>query len=550
MTAEHPAVGWRAGVLSLALFLALAVGHTWPLAAGPETYHRHDNMDTQLNEWTLAWVGHQVVRNPLRVFDAPIFHPERHTLAFSEHLLVQGVMALPLRWLGLSPVGAFNLMVVVGLALSGWTTALVMRRWTGSWMAGILSGCLLAFNANTLTRLVHIQALHLQFFPLMLLALDQVLSRPTVRAAARLAVWFVLQSLTSVYFMVFITIAAAAGVAARPAAWLRDRWRATLGHLALAGGLAALLLGPAIAPYLLARQEQEGFTRSIQEVAQFSASWPNYLAAAGTLHRDVLGWSQGYATADFLFPGVMALAVILVALVTGTAFREPRARMALAFGVVSFALSFGPAFPLYTWLYETFTPLQAIRGAARFGQMALAGAALVAGFGLAWMTSRLPRKAALVVGCVVIAVANAEAWRAPIAYCGTPQQGRCGPLTGLAPIFKTLDRPDVQALVVLPFYGPGGDVLQNARYMLQGTQHFKPMLNGYSGYAPMSMARHREALADFPGDRALLYLRDLGVTHIVIEERSVSGELLDAASQSPALRVEAAGDGYRVLALR
>lgn len=530
--------------------MVLSAAHTWPLAAAPETYNRNDNMDTQLNEWTIAWVAHQITRDPLSLFDAPIFYPERHTLAFSEHLVVQGVLALPLFAAGASPVAAFNLLIVIGLALSGWTTALVVHRWTGSWTAGVLSGCLLAFNANTLTRLVHIQALHLQFFPLMLLALDQVLSRPSTRAALRLASWFTLQSLTSVYFMVFITISAGAAALVRPMDWLQGRWRHVAPALGVSGVVAAALLAPFVAPYLLARQAQESFVRSIAEVAQYSASWPNYLAAAGTLHRDVLGWSQGYATADFLFPGVVALGLLGVAITSGVAWRDPRARMALGFGLLSFALSFGPAFPLYPWLYDTFSPLQAIRGAARFGQMALAGVAVLAGFGLAWLVTRCSRRAGLVLGVVLIAAVNIEAWRAPIAYCGTPEQGRCGAFGGLVPIFKSLDRPDVHALVVLPLYGPGGDVLNNARFMLQGTQHFKPMLNGYSGYTPMSMVRHTQELQSFPSAESLIYLRSLGVSHVVVEEGSVSGERLAAISQSPMLHTEAAADGYRVLAIR
>jgi hypothetical protein len=53
--------------------------------------------------------------------------------------------------------------------------ALVVLRWTGSTVAGILAGMLYAFNAHLLTRLVHLQALHIEFLPLALLALDQVL---------------------------------------------------------------------------------------------------------------------------------------------------------------------------------------------------------------------------------------------------------------------------------------------------------------------------------------------------------------------------------------
>ena len=81
---------------SLGFFVALAVVHTWPLASAPGVLSRNDNGDTVLHEWILAWVAHQLVSDPLRLFDANIFYPERHTLAYSDHLFVQSLMGAPL----------------------------------------------------------------------------------------------------------------------------------------------------------------------------------------------------------------------------------------------------------------------------------------------------------------------------------------------------------------------------------------------------------------------------------------------------------------------
>jgi hypothetical protein len=78
------------------LFILLAVVHTWPLASAPATLSRNDTGDTVLHEWTLAWVAHQVVRDPLHLFDANIFYPERTTLAYSDHLFVQAMMTAPI----------------------------------------------------------------------------------------------------------------------------------------------------------------------------------------------------------------------------------------------------------------------------------------------------------------------------------------------------------------------------------------------------------------------------------------------------------------------
>ena len=102
---------------SLALFVLLAIAHTWPLATNPGGLSRNDTHDTVHHEWILAWDAHQLATDPLHLFDANIFYPERDTLAYSDHLLPQAVMAAPLLWGGASPVLAYNLLLIAGLAL-------------------------------------------------------------------------------------------------------------------------------------------------------------------------------------------------------------------------------------------------------------------------------------------------------------------------------------------------------------------------------------------------------------------------------------------------
>ena len=78
--------------LPIALFVLLAIAHTWPLATNPGGLSRNDTGDTIHHEWILAWDAHQLATDPRHLFDANIFYPERHTLAYSDHLFVQGVM--------------------------------------------------------------------------------------------------------------------------------------------------------------------------------------------------------------------------------------------------------------------------------------------------------------------------------------------------------------------------------------------------------------------------------------------------------------------------
>jgi hypothetical protein len=240
----------------------------------------------------------------------------------------------------------------------------------------------------------------------------------------------------------------------------------------------------------------------------------------------------------------------IVSLLTGQAWTDRRARMALAFGVVSFALSFGPAFPLYSAIYKAFPLLQSIRGAARFGQMVLAAIAFLAGFGLAWLMMRMPKRAALAAGIVAIIGVNAEAWRAPIGYCGTPENTTCGGFTSIAPIFKTLDRPDVKAVVVFPFYPPGAGLNANARYMLQATDYWKPMLNGYSGYMPTSVFTHNRGVYDFPSASSIAYLKGLGVSHALVDSRNIGEDTLKAIADSPLLTLENTDGNLQILRIK
>ena len=110
---------WRRQLTALAVAAVLAVFHTWPLARDVAGQSRLDNADTALTTWIVSWVAHQLpqdpracstrrsfipsgarsptpsrcwrrARDPAHVFDAPIFHPERRTLAYSEPLLARG----------------------------------------------------------------------------------------------------------------------------------------------------------------------------------------------------------------------------------------------------------------------------------------------------------------------------------------------------------------------------------------------------------------------------------------------------------------------------
>jgi hypothetical protein len=166
-------------------------------------------------------VARTLFTDPLGLFHANIFFPEPFTLAYSEHLVVQGVLAAPLLWLGASPLLAHNLVLLTGLVLTGWVTSMVVTKWTGCWTAGLVAGCLVVFNSHTFTRMAHVQASHAEFLPVALLALDRLLAVPRLRRAVALAGTFTLQALCSGYLLVLTAVALVAATLARASAWVR-----------------------------------------------------------------------------------------------------------------------------------------------------------------------------------------------------------------------------------------------------------------------------------------------------------------------------------------
>lgn len=497
---------------ALAFFVGLALVHTWPLASAPGTLSRTDNADTMLNQWILAWVAHALATNPFDLFNANIFHPEPRTLAFSEHLFVPALFGAPLFWLGASPVLAYNVVLWCGLALTAWTSSLVVHRWTGDWWAALAAGSLAAFNTETLTRMGHIQAMHVEFLPLALLALDDVLRDGTRRNALRLGVVTAAQMLCSGYLLVMTAVSLVVGVLVQPRRWLGDRFRRVAPALALAVGVTALVTAPFLYQYYRVQKDQ-GLTRAFDEIAMYAAVWPNYLATGARLHFET--WAAPYyAEANSAaFPGVLPLALALVAVLSGVALRDGRARMWLAIGLVGMALSFGPRLPGYELLYYGFPLLQGIRAVARFGFLWLFAVAMLTGFGVAWLRGRIAgdarparRRWAAACGAACLIVVNVENTRVPMGFVEAPD---------IPAIYRTLAPVEGAVVAELPFPEPRR-FAANGAYVWASTQHWKPLLNGYSGFMPQSYGKHWEAFATFPDPSAIAALREAGVTHIVV----------------------------------
>src|SRR5262249_43183341 len=165
--------------------------------------------DTRLFLWTLSWDVHALGSRPLELFDANIFFPERHTLAYSEHLLGSALLGAP--WLlgSGSSLLAMNVVVLLSCVLSGCGAYLLARR-LGLGAAGALAaGVIFAFGPPRFFRLAQAHVATVQWIPFCLACVHGY-----VRSGSRWSLWgacffFTLQALTSGHGGLFLALALA-----------------------------------------------------------------------------------------------------------------------------------------------------------------------------------------------------------------------------------------------------------------------------------------------------------------------------------------------------
>ncbi len=117
------------------LFLLGAVAFTYPLVKNLRTAVT-DHFDPLLDAWTLAWVAHQLPRDPAHLFDANRFYPESGSLAFHDPMPALSVLLAPFQWTFGEPVLTLNLGMLLSLALSGYGAYRLGKEVTGSSGAG------------------------------------------------------------------------------------------------------------------------------------------------------------------------------------------------------------------------------------------------------------------------------------------------------------------------------------------------------------------------------------------------------------------------------
>ena len=536
--ARGPAAPWTHGVLPAIFFIALAIINSHPLALDPaSTIGRHG--DAFFSVWRLAWIAHQLRTDPVHLFDGNIFHPERGTLAYSDAILLPAVVVAPLNWAGVNTVALYNLTLLSAFVLSALAAYLLVRHLTQSSAAGLLAGVIFAFSPYRFDHFDHLEMQFAFWIPLAVLAWHRAVARERRRDYLKVAALAAGQILSCIYYGVFLLT------------WLAVVtlvWFFRTPSRALKAG-AAILLPPLVVlalysvPYMQNRSRVGD--RNPREISGFSAEMKDFLSAPST--NRLYGWTAGLSVDErHLFPGLVAGALLVVGLWPPFS----RMRMAHAVGLaLALQLTLGFNGFIYGPLYEWVLPFKGLRVPARADILVLLGTCVLAGFGLARILARIERaRVSAAIAAAVILAASAEYLTKPNLQDVDRRVSVWYPWLATIPDAVVFEWPaDVPWRL---------QQMIDVTYMYRSTLHWRPLLNGYSGYYPHSYIELLLEMRAFPYTSSLEYLRRAGANVLVVHDVPGSvpsyDEALARLAREPGVRVFAQGRdaGMRVTFFR
>jgi hypothetical protein len=504
--------------------LALAIVMTWPLVTGlgslgrtgaklTSNGHFGDNGDGLFSLWNVSWVARTVVADPVNLFEANIFYPHHNSLAYSEANLFAGVVGMPVWWLTKNPYATLNVVILFAFATAFLCAWLLAWHLTRDRAAATVAALCYAFCPYVFSHTAHVQLMLTGGIPLAMLMLHRLADAPSIRRGLALGAALFAQALACAYYGIFAALMAGFGVIfftiSRGLARERTWWTGV--------GAGAILSIAAVVPFIfpfLAIQQEEGFSRTLQDAVRYSANATSYLTSSAPAHRwlrDATATWPRYV--EVMFPGI----VVTVFAAAGAALAltrrpggVPREReTALLYGllgILAFWASFGPEGGLYRLLY--YIPMFSfLRAPSRMGIVvvlcfaALAALALKRSFGVATGPRRTLATAAT-IGLVMT----------ELAIFPFPWERALVPPTPYR-VLATLPR---EPLAEFPFYGGRVAWHLHTQYMIYSTIHWMPMMNGYSDHTPAQFRTDSFILDSFPSHDSFRVLQKARVRYIGI----------------------------------
>ncbi len=489
--------------------------------------------DTFLNAGILEW-GYRALTSPQRrLFEWPAGFPLSNSLAATENLIGWQVLYTPLRAIGVSIAGAYNLLLLTSLVISAIGAALLTRRFGGDKYAGAVAGLVFGFGPFHLGHMLHLQTMGVCWAPFAILFLDRYLDQGRANDAVGLAVMFVISSLCSIYLGVFLAIVLPLYVVL---CWVFKRYtvdlRAALGLIATGAGSVAFML-PVILHYVR-------FNRSV------GYHHPAYMLAGLSMEvaaplrvPDWLAfwaWSPLVRVSDYksaltftsAFPGIAAVALALYAIVRGL--RDSNWKrtvlLLLTLAVLCYLLALGPflkpinfdVLPGTSWLPmpgKIFLLISGVRWPMRIFFFALLAFSVLSGLGLQFVRQRIAIRWRNAIVFAAIAMITIETW--PHRWYAEKSAAAPDPmsLSDAYPFLAT--EKDRGGVVELPVADRAGwRTLFLTRYTYASAAHQRRIVAIHGGVRPAVTDSLLTAAIYAPDSSSMRLLASHGVSRLVV----------------------------------
>jgi hypothetical protein len=464
--------------------------------------------DPVLVLYFLEWGGESIGDGLRDFWDAGFYFPAAGVMTMADHMLGPAVQAKAFRLLWDDGLAAYNFLFLGSFVLSGLTTAWVLRQGGASRSASLLGGIMFAFAPYRFDQQSHLPVLLAQWLPLVLWHWDRLLNRPGWRQGLLFGAFYLLHTTGGNYLAYFIHFALAILLLQH-----RRRWRELVSPGSLRRLLPVVAICGAVAlalyyPYVRA-QDELGLTRSEDEIQFYGATLGSWLSIDtgnelwGRLLRR-FGRPENHLFAGFVTTGFA---------IAGAAWlsRSPRRRSLTTWergvlwsGAFFVVLSFPWAFLA---LGRVVPGLDGMRVPTRVYPFVSLALVLLAARGIDALlasarTGNRRTVAAALIGLMLVVELRGELrWR------------RFPPPRGVerAILHEIGRRPEVRAVLHLPILADARESL----YMHSSTVHWKPIANGYSGFAPATYLELKRRVREHLLDEATIdHLLGLGITHV------------------------------------
>ena len=564
--------------LALLIYLLLTILLTYPLLFFAGSRAR-DYGDSLLNTWILTTVAGKLARLEFKdFFSANIFYPEERPLLYSELLIPQAILALPIIKLSGNPLLAHNLILLLALITSALGMFLLANYLCQRFWPSLLAGVVFAFSPFMIAHTFQIQVLSAGGLPLAFLFLHRYFSFRRWGDWLVFTLIFIIQSLANIYYALFLIIFSGLFIFIGTLTRRTYRQKAFWLQLFVFVCFFIIFLGPIFLAYAQ-QQAKAGFERTIGAEAKITS----FLVTPRT------NWLYGRWSNQFrgpeqeLFPGFVPAILALVALITTSINifvssvlkkransksddRSPRRSTGdlslggfesqgeeatsvkkfpssrekavlfyfffLASGVL---FSLGSKGPFY--FFHRFVPgYRAIRAVTRFHIFTMLALSILTALGLIQLLDRIRRKnlkGFLVFFTLVLIILEYISIPLPLRPVRSRQE--------MAAVYQELSRwPEKKVILELPLPEPRSGIgrIEGPR-MYYSLFHGHRLVNGYSGFFSPIYSKIREKLNQQSLEENLIFWRELGIDLVIIHCEEIGLEdcpsLIDHLRKSPYL---------------